>query len=154
MPTPPPSKSTQCAVLFSPVPLSLVHFLRIEETLCFGIFPPICFLFAKKVGGAGGGQGPASSVPSFTFPCTKLKLKCCGFLQTLNLKQASDPTAFCGTWVLQILYLCLSFGSIRALPFSLRRSALTPRVLIVLVQPICLFISPHLAYKVKVVNFF
>lgn len=39
----------------------------------------------------------------FTFPCAKLRLKCCRFLQTLNLEQASDPTVFCGTWVLQIL---------------------------------------------------
>lgn len=41
--------SVLSSFLFSPVPLSLVHSLRIEETLCFGIFFPVCFLFAYKV---------------------------------------------------------------------------------------------------------
>lgn len=72
MPAPPPSQSTQCVLssfLFSLVPLSLVHSLRIEETLCFGIFfPPFVFFLHRKLSAGGGGQGPASSVPSFHLP--------------------------------------------------------------------------------------
>lgn len=107
MPAPPPNKSTQCAVLLLllPVPLNLVHSLRIEETLCFGIFffsllfsfcIESCLLVVED-------RGLLHLFLPFTFPCAKLRLKCCRFLQTLNLEQASDPTEFCGTWVLQIL---------------------------------------------------
>lgn len=90
--------------LFSPVPLSLVHSLRIEETLYFGIFFPRLFSFCiESCLLVVEDRGLLHLFLPFTFPCAKLRLKCCRFLQTLNLEQASDPTEFCGTWVLQIL---------------------------------------------------
>lgn len=112
--------------VFSPVPLSLVHSLRIEETLYFGIFfsPHLfsfciesCLLVVED-------RGLLHLFLPFTFPCAKLRLKCCRFLQTLNLEQASDPTEFCGTWVLQILPV-LELWQHQSPSFSWRRSALT-----------------------------
>lgn len=106
MPAPPPSKSTQCAVLLPLLPCAIMLWTLPKnrgDSLLWDLFPRLfsfciesCLLVVED-------RGLLHLFLPFTFPCAKLRLKCCRCLQTLNLEQASDPTEFCGTWVLQIL---------------------------------------------------
>lgn len=61
--------SVLSSFLFSPVPLSLVHSLRNRgDSLLWDFFPPFAFFLHRNLSAGGGGQGPASSVPSFHLP--------------------------------------------------------------------------------------
>lgn len=128
MPAPPPSKSTQCAVLLRLLPCAIKPCTLPKnrgDSLLWDIFFPHLFSFCiESCLLVVEDRGLLHLFLPFTFPCAKLRLKCCRFLQTLNLEQASDPTEFCGTWVLQILPV-LELWQHQSPSFSWRRSALT-----------------------------
>lgn len=93
-----PPSSSPCAIKPCTLPKNR------GDSLLWDFFSPFCFLFAlESCLLVVEDRGLLHLFLPFTFPCAKLRLKCCRFLQTLNLEQASDPTEFCGTWVLQIL---------------------------------------------------
>lgn len=72
MPAPPPSKSTQCAVLLPLLPCAIMLWTlpknRGDSLLWDFFFPLFVFFLPRKLSAGGGGQGPASSVPSFHLP--------------------------------------------------------------------------------------
>lgn len=110
-------------LLFSPLPLSLVRSLRIEDSLFWDVFFPPClfsFLDRKLSPVVVEDRGLPHLFLPFTFPSAKLRLKSCRFLRILNFEQASYPTELCGTsWVLQILPV-LEFWRRQSLILSLR----------------------------------
>lgn len=71
MPAPPASKSTQCAVLLPLLPCAIKPCTLPKnrgDSLLWDFFSLFVFFLHIKLSAGGGGQGPASFVPSFHLP--------------------------------------------------------------------------------------